>query len=192
MKKKNKVKDEWHDEDDDSEDEDRDGYPGYIRFGGDRKQKFKFPDFEEDKEELLRLMKRIRPVVEKDIDPYACLVCAGTVDHFDEDECPCLDRIPPGAELGPQYDKVCIGCGNIGEICCSKGAYAVRMKCYCPRDDHWPWERRCPKDWRRPSSIPELPSIQELEEEVTKKKNKNKEEDEVIYGQCSEGHQVRG
>nr|XP_011470304.1 PREDICTED: uncharacterized protein LOC105353173 [Fragaria vesca subsp. vesca] len=177
MKKNNKVKDECQDEDDDYEDEYREGYPGYILYG-DRKQKVKYPDLEEDKEELLRLMKRIRPVVE-DIDPYVCPVCAGTVDHFAR-ECPCLDRIPPGAELGPQYDKVCIGCGNIGEICCSKGAYAIRMKCCCGYGGHWYWEGRCPKDWRRPSIITQLPSIQELEEEVLKKKNKNKEEDEVM------------
>ncbi|XP_004308046.1 PREDICTED: uncharacterized protein LOC101305890 isoform X2 [Fragaria vesca subsp. vesca] len=169
MQNKNKVVVQ---EDDESDSEDEYDYDNFYDDNGCLKR-LKTPDFKDDKEELLRLMKRIRPTVEKEKEylyKEGCAVCSK--DHFPED-CPCLDKIPPGTDLGPLFDRVCNCCGKIGDECCRKGAYAILTRCDgCENIGHWYWENRCPKDWCRPSYLVEIPSIQELEHEVMQNKNK--------------------
>nr|XP_011470345.1 PREDICTED: uncharacterized protein LOC105353186 [Fragaria vesca subsp. vesca] len=102
----------------------------------------KIPDMVHEVDEVLRLMRR-KPA-EKDHHD-GCFVCGR--DHLAED-CPCFDKIPPGVELDRDYDQVCIGCGRIGEICCSKGAYAVLRRCGgCGWRGHWYWDDKCDKDF---------------------------------------------
>lgn len=79
----------------------------------------------------------------EDDDDFDCCVCFGKghVCMF----CPYLCKIPPGATLGDDYDRVCLGCGKIGRkaCCCPKGQYAVLMRCgFCFNSGHWHWD--CP------------------------------------------------
>ncbi|KAM5557452.1 hypothetical protein ABKV19_024703 [Rosa sericea] len=148
-----------------------------------RPKKLKTPDLEDDVEEVVRLMKR-KPV-KKEIDVDGCAVC-NDKNHFPH-KCPCLDKIPPGVVIGPLYDEVCIGCGKIGEICCSKGAYAVLRECgACMAIGHWYWDDRCSKNFRRPPWMLELPSIEHSIREVPSTEQSlensllNKEEDEFM------------
>ncbi|KAK9910703.1 hypothetical protein M0R45_034654 [Rubus argutus] len=79
----------------------------------------------------------------EDDDDFDCCVCFGK-GHFCM-FCPYLCKIPPGATLGDEYDRVCLGCGKIGrKACrCAQGQYAVLMRCgLCFNIGHWHWD--CP------------------------------------------------
>ncbi|KAL5697939.1 hypothetical protein ACHQM5_029036 [Ranunculus cassubicifolius] len=105
---------------------------------------FKIPDFnkKEDEEELRKLMERKIPLYANDKD--CCDVCYSK-DHPYYD-CTFLDFIPDDKCVGPKFDEVCLGCGKIGERCCSMGAYAILKECsLCGDSGHWYWEGRCNK-----------------------------------------------
>nr|XP_011470357.1 PREDICTED: uncharacterized protein LOC105353187 isoform X2 [Fragaria vesca subsp. vesca] len=107
-----------------------------------------------------------------------CLVC-GSGDHFEED-CPCFDKIPPGVELDRDYDRVCIGCGRIGEICCSKGAYATLRRCgACGWGGHWYWDDKCSKDFVHHPDRVKLSFFKDLLS-AEQSSLQNKEEDQVM------------
>ncbi|KAL6584925.1 hypothetical protein OROMI_004214 [Orobanche minor] len=156
------------------------------------KKKLRFPDIDEDPEYLLRLMKRPPPAGrEIDEDDEGCPLCLDVNAVHPSHKCPYLDRIPPGTAIGPRFDEVCMGCGRIGQICCSKGAYAIRRKCfYCGCYDHWWWENRCTRKFRKPKYTIKPLTFEQVEERVLKNrkggmvmnKDANEENHDIVNG----------
>ncbi|KAL5726826.1 hypothetical protein ACHQM5_000077 [Ranunculus cassubicifolius] len=124
-------------------------YPVY------KPRRLKHPNLDRDVEEVRRLMKR--PPTAEITNNAFCVVCR-SIDHWDN-YCPCLVKIEDGVVLGPSHDSACIGCGRIGETCCSRGAYAVLKRCAgCSSIGHWYWERKCSRTDIKKWAV-KLPSI---------------------------------
>ncbi|KAL6516969.1 hypothetical protein OROHE_018257 [Orobanche hederae] len=172
-----------------SSDDDDDDFDNSCYFNG---KKLRMPGINDDLEEVLRLMKRIPPAErEMDEDDESCPLCLDVNAVHPSNKCPYLDRIPPGAAIGPGFDKVCMGCGRIGQVCCSKGAYAIRRKCsYCGCYDHWWWENRCTRKFRKPKYLLNPLTLEQVEERVLKnrkggmvmKKDDNEDNHDIVNG----------